>query len=115
MNTALEQMWNSNWRLSQTYKYVLHKNLPFSKAQCVAFYRASYKLHGTCGSYDEVELYKKFYTPKPSRRELISEYSARTGMFGSYASWLGLSVTYFLLKYGYEPLNEAEIKHYKTY
>ena len=110
---SLESMWNSNWRLSRTFKYVVHKGLPFTKEQCVAFYRASYKLLGSCGSYPEPV--KEYHSPKTSRRDLIAQYSVNTGMFGSYASWLGYSVSYFLKQAGYEPLTEEEQRRYNTY
>ena len=104
MNTILKNMWNNNWGLSQAYKFVLHKKLSFTKEQCVAFYKASYKLNGRYGSYTLVK--KKYYSLKPSRNELISKYTVYTGMFGNYAQWLGLSVSHFLIQNGYEPLTE---------
>lgn len=113
MTKALESMWNSNWSLSQTYKYVSFKKLPITKSMCVDFYKASYKLHGSCGSYSEAK--KKSWSYRPSRSGLISNYSAHTGMFGSYAQWLGLSVSYFLKKHGYEPLTKQEQINYRTY
>lgn len=58
---------------------------------------------------------KKHRKPKPSRDELIAKYAVNTGMFGSYAEWRGMSVSYYLKKAGYGPLTEAEQKRYRCY
>lgn len=113
MSTELARLWNSNMSLSRAYKWIQHKNLPTTKAELISFWRSSYRSLGPHGSHTIPT--KKYKSPKPSRDELISTYSVHTGMFGSYASWLGRSVSGILKEHGYKTLTESEQKFYRCY
>ena len=113
MSTELARLWNANMSLSRAYKWIQHKNLPITKAELISFWRSSYRSLGSHGSHTIPT--KKYKSPKPSRNELISTYSVHTGMFGSYAEWLGRSVSGILKEHGYEPLSEAERKRLRTW
>ena len=109
----LQRLWNANMSLSRAYKWVQHKNLPYTKEHCIKFWRESYKTLGSHGSHTIVK--KKHWSMPPDRGEIIMKYSVSTGMFGNYAEWCGRSISYYLRKAGYEPLSEAEQKHYRSY
>ena len=113
MQEELMRLWNCNMSLSRAFKWVTHKNLPITKAQCISFWRASYRQLGSHGSHTIPR--KKYWKPKPSRNELIAEYTVHTGMFGNYAQWCGNSVSYYLKEAGYAPLTEAEQKRYRCH
>lgn len=107
----MRQAWNTGMKLKDAVSWLIQYDI--SKQEVVSFWKDCVDKYGFNGSIPEPK--NNYYAPRQSRRDLISQYTSHTGMFGNYAEWCGNSVSYYLNKAGYEPLSEAEQKHYRTY
>ena len=105
------EAWNTGMKLKRAVPYLAQWGM--TKKDVLIFWDQAHARYGFSNDIPKAKTYP--YKPAPSRRELISQYSSNTGMFGTYAEWLGLSVSYFLREAGYAPLSEAEIKQYRCY
>lgn len=100
----LRQQWNSGSKLKTAVRRLSTHGI--SKQEVVDFFRSTAHKIGYSGSLPVPQIKGR----KPTRDEVIREYSAVVGGFfgpnSTYADWKGTSVNTELVKHGYEPLAE---------
>ena len=98
----LRQQWNSGSKLRDAVRRLALKGIP--KQEVVKFFRNTARDIGYSASLPVPPIQGR----RPTRDEVISEYSGVVGgFFGpntTYAAWKGTTVNAELAKYGYEPM-----------